>query len=135
MILDDTHRFNVEASSEKSFGIVFAVVFFIVAIYPLLNGGEVRHWANVIALFFLFLAYIAPRVLLLPNKLWLKFGMMLGAVVAPIVMGVVYFVTVVPTGLIMRSIGKDLLHRKMNKQAKTYWLDRDESIGSMKNQF
>ena len=72
---------------------------------------------------------------MLPNKLWLKFGLLLGSIVAPIVMSFVYFVTVVPTGLIMRLLGKDLLTQKLDKNAKSYWIERSEPMGSMKNQF
>jgi len=74
-------------------------------------------------------------VLELPNKLWFKFGMLLGSIIAPVVMALVYFITVVPTGLIMRLLGKDLLKQKLDKNAKSYWIKRSEPIGSMKNQF
>ena len=84
---------------------------------------------------FLFLAFIAPNTLSLPNKLWFKFGMLLGSIIAPIVMALVYFLTVLPTGLIMRLFGKDLLNRKLDKNAKSYWIERTEQMGSMKNQF
>ena len=81
------------------------------------------------------LAFAAPKTLILPNKLWFKFGMLLGSFVAPIVMALVYFATVLPTGLIMRLLGKDLLKKRLDKNAKTYWIERSEPMGSMKNQF
>ena len=129
-----THK-EIEQSSEKSFGIVFSIVFLIVALYPLINSEGLRIWALVASIIFFFLAFIAPKVLVFPNKLWFKFGLLLGSIVAPIVMAFVYFVTVLPTGLIMRLLGKDLLKQKLDKNAKSYWVKRSEPMGSMKNQF
>jgi hypothetical protein len=130
-----TSHFPTEKSSEKSFGVVFSIVFLIVALYPLINSEGLRIWALVVSAIFLLLAYIAPKILSLPNKLWLKFGMLLGSVIAPIVMVLIYFITVLPTGLIMRLLGKDLLKQKLDKNAKSYWIERSEPMGSMKNQF
>jgi len=132
---ETTSYIVIEQSSEKSFGIVFSVVFLIVALYPLINSEDLRIWALVASIIFFFLAFIAPKVLVFPNKLWFKFGLLLGSIVAPIVMAFVYFVTVLPTGLIMRLLGKDLLKQKLDKNAKSYWVKRDEPMGSMKNQF
>ena len=126
---------STEQSSEKSFGIVFSIVFLIVALYPLINSEGLRIWALVASIIFFFLAFIAPKVLVFPNKLWFKFGLLIGSIVAPIVMAFVYFVTVLPTGLIMRLLGKDLLKQKLDKNAKSYWVKRSEPMGSMKNQF
>jgi len=126
---------GTEVSSEKSFGIVFAAVFFLIALYPLLDGGDLQLWAAGLALLFVAAAYLAPSLLTLPNRLWFKLGMVLGAVVAPIVMGVVYFATVVPVGLIMRLVGKDLLQQKMDTEAKSYWIERKQPVGSMEDQF
>lgn len=124
-----------EISSEKSFGVVFSLVFLIVALYPLINSADFRIWALVLSIIFFLLAFLAPKVLVLPNKLWFKFGLLIGSIVAPIVITLVYFVTVVPTGLIMRLLGKDLLKQKLDKNAKSYWIERKEPMGSMKNQF
>ena len=129
-----THASTVQ-SSEKSFGVVFAIVFLIVALYPLLTSAGLRIWALVVSIIFLLLAFLAPKILVLPNKLWFKFGLLIGSIVAPIVMAFVYFVTVLPTGLIMRLLGKDLLKQKLDKNAKSYWIERKEPMGSMKNQF
>jgi hypothetical protein len=126
---------STEQSSEKSFGVVFSIVFLIVALYPLIISSSLRIWALVISIIFFLLAFLAPKILVLPNKLWFKFGLLIGSIVAPIVMALVYFVTVVPTGLIMRLLGKDLLKQKLDKNAKSYWIERDEPMGSMKNQF
>ena len=126
---------TTEQSSPKSFGIVFSVVFLIVALYPLTNSEDIHLWAIIASAIFLFLAYVAPNTLSLPNKLWFKFGILLGSIIAPIVMAFVYFLTVLPTGLITRLLGKDLLKQKLDKNAKSYWVERSEPMSSMKNQF
>ena len=126
---------STEQSSPKSFGVVFSCVFLIIALYPLITSEGLRIWALVVSIIFFLLAFLAPKILVLPNKLWFKFGLLIGSIVAPIVMAFVYFVTVLPTGLIMRILGKDLLKQKLDKNAKSYWVKRDEPIGSMKNQF
>ncbi len=126
---------STEQSSEKSFGVVFSIVFLIVALYPLITSAGLRIWALVVSIIFFLLAFLAPKILVLPNKLWFKFGLLIGSIVAPIVMAFVYFVTVLPTGLIMRLLGKDLLKQKLDKNAKSYWVKRSEPMGSMKNQF
>ena len=126
---------STEQSSEKSFGVVFSIVFLIVALYPLINSESLRIWALVVSIIFFLLAFLAPKILVLPNKLWFKFGLLIGSIVAPIVMAFVYFVTVLPTGLFMRLLGKDLLKQKLDKNAKSYWIERKQPMGSMKNQF
>ena len=126
---------STEQSSEKSFGVVFSIVFLIVALYPLITSAGLRIWALVVSIILFLLAFLAPKILVLPNKLWFKFGLLIGSIVAPIVMTLVYFVTVLPTGLIMRLLGKDLLKQKLDKNAKSYWIERKEPMGSMKNQF
>ena len=130
-----TSHIAIEQSSPKSFGIVFSIVFLIVALYPLINSEGLHIWALVVSIIFFLLAFLAPKILVLPNKLWFKFGLLIGSIVAPIVMAFVYFVTVLPTGLIMRLLGKDLLKQKLDKNAKSYWVKRSEPMGSMKNQF
>ena len=131
------HKQNiqVERGSEKSFGLIFAVVFFIVGLYPLVNNKDILLWPLITALTFFMLGYMAPKVLTVPNKLWFKLGLALGAVVAPVVMALVYFTTVVPIGLIMRLMGKDMLQQKLNKNAKSYWINRDQPMRPMKDQF
>ena len=126
---------STEQSSEKSFGVVFSVVFLIVALYPLTNSESLRIWSLIVSIIFFLLAFLAPKILVFPNKLWFKFGLLLGSIVAPIVMAFVYLVTVLPTGLIMRILGKDLLKQKLDQNAKSYWIKRSEPMGTMKNQF
>ena len=131
---ETTNYIQTKKPSEKSFGVVFSIVFLIVALYPLINSAGLRIWALVVSIIFFLLAFLAPKILVLPNKLWFKFGLLIGSIVAPIVMAFVYFVTVLPTGLIMRLLGKDF-KQKLDKNSKSYWVKRSEPMGSMKNQF
>ena len=126
---------QVERGSEKSFGLVFAVVFLLVGLYPLVNNKDILLWPLITALIFFLFAYKAPKVLTVPNQLWFKFGLALGVVVAPVVMALVYFTTVVPIGLILRLMGKDMLRQKLDKNAKSYWIERDQPMRSMRDQF
>ena len=126
---------STEQSSPKSFGVVFSCVFLIIALYPLITSEGLRIWALVVSIIFFLLAFLAPKILVLPNKVWFKFGLLIGSVVTPIVMAMVYFITVLPTGIIMRLLGNDLLKQKLDKSAKSYWIERKEPMGSMKNQF
>jgi hypothetical protein len=132
---EQKRHITVKTGSEKSFGIVFAIVFLLIGIYPLIDGSEIRFWSLIIALIFFMLAYVAPQYLSVPNKLWFKLGFLLGAVVSPIVMALVYYSTVVPIGMFMKLLGKDLLNKKLDNSAKTYWIERDQPVGSMKKQF
>jgi len=134
-MLETTSHIYMKQSSEKSFGIVFSIVFLIVALYPLINSEGLRIWSLIVSIVFLLLAFIVPKILVPPNKLWCKFGVLLSSIVSPVVMALVYFVTVLPTGLIMRLLDKDLLKQKLDNNAKSYWIERSESMGSMRNQF
>ena len=126
---------KIERGSERSFGIVFCVFFLFVGLYPLLDSDGPRLWSLILAFILLVLSYLAPKTLSIPNKLWFKLGWVLGLISAPILMALVYFVTVVPTGLIMRLLGKDLVRLEFDKNAESYWLKRDKPAGTMKNQF
>ena len=134
-MFDSDHHLEVESGSEKSFGIVFAVVFAVIVLWPLIGGEGIRIWAMVVAGLFLAAGYLFPKILKYPNLIWFKFGMMLGAVVSPIVMALVYFVTLVPFGAVVRLLGKDLLGVRLDPNAESYWIARDTPAGSMKNQF
>ncbi len=135
MLLSSSNHTETEISSPRSFGIVFSIVFLIISLYPLYQGEQIRVWALVISSLFLILAFVYPKSLSLPNKLWFKLGIFLGLIVSPIVMALVYFLTVLPTGLIMRLLKKDLLNQKFDKNKKTYWISRNEKVGTMKNQY
>lgn len=129
---------KIKMGSERGFGIVFAVVFLLIALFPLLGDGGVRLWSVGVAAVFAALAFLAPKVLAPLNRLWFKFGMLLSKIMAPIAMGVLFFLTVTPTGLIMRARGKDLLRQKLDPDAKTYWIEVDPeqaAQSSMKKQF
>ena len=126
---------ELESGSEKSFGIIFAVVFLLISLYLLEENKGLHLWPLIISFIFFLLAYLAPKVLSVPNKLWFKLGIGVGSIFAPVVMAVIYFSTVVPIGLIMKLIGKDLLRQKLDKNAKSYWIERNEPMGSMKDQF
>ncbi len=121
-------------TSNKSFGILFFVVFFLIAIYPLIKQGEIRIWSLIISLIFLTLGLSKSKILTPLNKLWFKFGIFLGRIVSPLVMGIIFFLVVTPIGLIMRILGKDLLNLKYNKE-NSYWIDKTGPKSSMKNQF
>ena len=125
---------EIKIGSNKSFGIVFFIVFLLIAIYPLINNGGLRIWSLIIAIIFLTLGLINSKVLTPLNKLWFKFGLLLGKVVSPLIMGVIFFLVVTPTALIMRIIGKDLLNLKFNNK-KSYWIEKTGPKSKMKNQF
>ena len=120
--------------SNRNFGIVFAIVFFIISIWPLLKEGDIRYWSLIISFIFFVLALVNSKILTPLNKIWMKFGVLLGKIISPIVMGFIFFFVVTPTGIIMRVFGKDLLNLKKNNQ-NTYWIKKDNKNNSMKNQF
>ena len=125
---------DIKIGSNRSFGIVFFVVFLIIAIYPLTHSGDVRLWSVIISIIFLVLGLLNSKILTPLNKLWFKFGILLGRIVSPVIMGVIFFLVVTPIGLIMRIIGKDLLNLKFNKE-KSYWIEKNGPKSKMKNQF
>ncbi len=125
---------DIKISSNRSFGIVFFVVFFLIALYPLINNEDIRIWSLIISLIFLILGLINSRILNPLNKLWFKFGIFLGKIVSPIIMGIIFFLVVTPIGFIMRVLGKDLLNLKFNAN-KSYWIEKTGPKSKMKNQF
>ncbi len=125
---------EIKIGSNKSFGIVFFIVFLIISVYPLFFDGNIRIWSLIVSLLFLVLGLINSRILTPLNRLWFKFGMFLGKFISPIIMGIVFFIVVTPTGLIMRAFKKDLLNLK-KKDSKSYWIKRDKFNSDMRNQF
>tara|TARA_B100000035_G_C20802691_1_gene466235 strand:- start:176 stop:562 length:387 start_codon:yes stop_codon:yes gene_type:complete len=125
---------NKNKSSNKSFGIVFFLVFFLIGIYPLLYSNDVRFWSLLISLIFLILGLMNSKILTPLNRLWFKFGIILGKIISPIVMGVIFFLVVTPIGLIMRILKKDILNLKFN-ELDTYWIEKKGPKSMMKNQF
>ena len=126
---------KIKTSSNKNFGLVFFIVFLILGFWPIKNGGEIRIWLVVISLIFLVSGMMKSKLLTPLNQLWFKFGMILGAIAAPIVMGAVFFLVVTPIGIVMKLMGKDLINKKHDKKKETYWITRRTSISSMKRQF
>ena len=125
---------NIKISSNKSFGIVFFIVFLIVSIYPIFNSGALRSWSLIISIIFLILGLLNSSILSPLNKLWFKFGILLGSIVSPIVMGIVFFGVVTPTSIIMKIFRINLLGLKKDNK-KTYWIRKSFIKSKMKNQF
>ena len=125
---------KIKTSSNKSFGIVFFIVFLIIALYPMLKGQDLRLWSLIISLIFLILGIINSTVLTPLNKIWFKFGILLGNIISPIVMAIVFFGVVLPTGIVMKILRKDLIGLKKNNK-NTYWIEKKSQMTSMKNQF
>ena len=129
------HASAPERGSERAFGVVFAILFLVIGAWPLLRGGNPRLWAFAVAAVFLLTALAAPKWLAPLNRVWMAFGLLLGRIVSPIMLFLVYVVAVVPTGLIMRLRGKDPLQRRFEPEAASYWVHRnppgkpDETMG------
>ena len=122
-------------SSNKSFGLLFFVVFLIIGLWPLKNGENLNIYFITASVVFLILGLLNSKLLTPLNKSWIKLGEILGIIIAPIVMALVYFVILTPVSLIVRMFGKDLLSLKLLKEKETYWIERKKSLGSMKKQF
>ena len=125
---------DIKIGSNRSFGIVFFVVFLLIGLWPILNGNELRIWSIIISLIFFILGIINSKILTPFNKVWFRFGIFLGNFISPIVMGIVFFLVVTPTGLIMKLFRKDLINLKKNNDS-TYWIEKKDINTSMKNQF
>ena len=125
---------DIKISSNRSFGIVFFIVFLLIALYPLINQGEFRLWSLIISFIFFILGILNSKILTPLNKLWFKFGIFLGKIVSPIIMGIIFFFVVTPIGVLMRFFGKDVLNLKYNNN-KSYWIDKTGPKSKMKNQF
>ena len=126
---------NIKAGSIKSFGIVFFLVFIIIALYPLLNENNIRVWSLFVGFIFLFLG-IANSPLLKPfNLIWFKFGLSLGKLIAPIVMGIVYFIVVFPTFLLLKLFKRNYLNIKYQRNKSSYWTIVNDKGTTMKDQF
>ena len=125
---------EVKLSSNRSFGVVFFIVFLLIGLYPLLKGNDLRIWSLIISFIFLALGLINSRILTPLNRLWFKFGLLLGKFISPLIMGIIFFIVVTPIGIIMRLLKKDLLNLKFNKK-ETYWIDKSGPKSKMKNQF
>ena len=127
---------DLKISSNRSFGIVFFIVFILIAFYPLINQEEIRIWSVLISLLFLILGIINSKILTPLNKVWFKFGIFLGKIISPIVMGLIFFLVVTPIAFLMRLRGRDELRLKFQEKS-THWIKRDTPMetGSFKHQF
>ena len=126
---------EVKRSSNKSFGLLFFVVLLIIGLWPLKNGENLNFYFIATSIIFLILGLINSKLLTPLNKSWIKLGEILGIIIAPIIMALVYFVILTPVSFIVRILGKDLLSLKLLKEKETYWIERKKSLGSMKKQF
>ena len=109
-------------STNRSFGLVFFIVFFLIGIYPIINGGDIRVWSFLVSVIFLILGVLNSKVLTPLNNLWFKFGIFLGKIISPFVMAIIFFLVVTPIGLFIRAIGKDILNLKFNNNS--YWIEK-----------
>ena len=125
---------DIKIGSNKSFGVVFFLVFLLISLYPLINDGNIRIWSFVISIIFLILGILNSKILSPLNKIWFKFGLLLGKIISPVVMGIIFFIVVTPTGLILRLFQKDVLNLKFNNN-NTYWIEKSGPKSKMKNQF
>ena len=125
---------KINLPSNKSFGILFFIVFLILSLYPLIDGHQIRIWSLIISLIFLILGILEAKILTPLNNLWFKFGIFLGKIISPLIMGIIFFLVVTPIGIIMRIFGKDVLNLKYNKN-QSYWIEKNGPKSKMKNQF
>ena len=131
----DQNNNEIEIGSDRSFGIFFSLVFFLIGVYPLLFENNIRLWSLALSSVFLFFGVMIPSFLHWPNKLWFKIGLLLSTLVTPLVMSFLFFVVFSPIGILFKLINKDLLDQKIDKSSKSYWVLRKNPIGTMKNQF
>ena len=125
---------DIKIGSNRSFGIVFFVVFILIGFYPLLKNGNLNTISILVGLIFLILGILNSKFLTPLNKLWFKFGLLLGQIISPIVMGIIFFLVVTPIAFIMRLLGKDVLSLK-KKSDNSYWIKKTGLKSKMKNQF
>tara|TARA_B110000008_G_scaffold135411_1_gene137471 strand:+ start:1373 stop:1759 length:387 start_codon:yes stop_codon:yes gene_type:complete len=125
---------DIQISSNRSFGIVFFIFFFIISVYPIIKDQNLIIWSFVLSIIFLILGLLNSSILSPLNKVWFKFGIFLGKIISPLVMGIIFFLVVTPIGIFMRLLGKDLLNLKLKKND-SYWIEKTEPKSKMKNQF
>ena len=125
---------DVKISSNRSFGVVFFIVFLLIALYPVINKEEIRVWSLIVSLIFLVLGLLNSKILNPLNQIWFKFGVFLGRIISPLIMAIIFFFVVTPIGLVMRTLRKDILNLRYNTK-KTYWIEKTGPKSKMKNQF
>lgn len=117
------------------FGLIWALIFSLIAFFPVINGGEVRVWSAIVSGCFACISLAVPQILKYFYIIWVKFGNVVGKINSFIIIGVLFFIIFTPFGVIMRLLGKDLLSKKIDKSSSSYWVTRDGQPSSMKNQF
>ena len=125
---------DIKVGSNRNFGIVFSIVFLLISLYPLLKSEDIRVWSLVVSFIFLILGIFNSKILSPFNKLWFKFGLLLGKFVSPLIMMIIFFFVVTPIGILMRLFRKDILNLKFNNK-ETYWIEKNGPKSKMKNQF
>ena len=125
---------NSKLPTNRNFGIVFFIVFLLIGLWPILNNENLRFWSLLISIIFLILGIFNSKLLTPLNKVWMKFGLILGTIISPIIMGIIFFLVVTPTGILLRFFGKDVLKLKKNK-SESYWTIKDNKNNDMRNQF
>ena len=130
-----TSNSKIQISSNRNFGLVFFIVFLIVALWPLKYEENIRLWSLALSIVFFILGILNSKLLAPFNRLWFKLGIFLGTIVSPFVMGLIYFLVVTPVGIFMRLLGNDLLKMNKEKNTSTYWIKRDKQQSTMKKQF
>ena len=123
---------NIKRKDNITFGILFFIFFFVIGLYPLISNGPIRIWSIILSLIFLIITIIKPNLFLSLNKLWIQFGILLGKIISPIVLGLVFLFIITPTGILMKILKKDLMGLKKKS---SYWINRQDKIQSMKKQF
>ena len=124
---------NIKRKNNITFGILFFVFFLIIGLYPLISNEPIRIWSIIVSLVFLTVTIIKPNLFTFLNKLWIKFGILLGKIISPIVMGLVFFFVLTPIGIFIKILKKDVMGLK--RVASSYWITREDKIQSMKKQF
>ena len=125
---------KIKVSSNKSFGIVFSIFFLLISVYLLLNNDPIYYWSLFVSFIFLVLGLMNSKILSPLNLLWFKFGILLGKIVSPVVMGIIFFLVVTPISILLKIFGKDVLNLKFNNN-KTYWIEKNGPKSNMKKQF
>ncbi len=126
---------RIKPSSEKSFGNLFGFIFLLISLYPMLFGQPFKLWSLIVGFVLFFIANFTPRILIIPNLLWFRLGLFLGKIISPIIIFLVYIITVIPVGLLLKLLGKDILNIKQNDKLNSYWVLRTDKVNSMKDQY
>tara|TARA_B100001964_G_C13893505_1_gene448305 strand:- start:86 stop:490 length:405 start_codon:yes stop_codon:yes gene_type:complete len=126
---------KIKINSEKSFGLTFSIIFLIFSIYFFFNESFLSYILFVFSLFFFLASFFFNKLLILPNKIWFKFGEYLGLIISPIIMGLIFFIIITPIGIVVQYFVKTTTYTKLDKSIKSYWIERKTSPKSMKEQF